>query len=189
MNGGKKAIKFISSLTTTLLMVVLLVTLFMVVITKASGNEANLFGYQIKTVLSGSMEPVFETGSIIAIKTGGDMTRFQEGDIITFQMDEDILVTHRVTEVNNAGQEYMTKGDANDGADLNPVTSENIVGEYTGFTVPYAGYVMNFANTREGAALLLIVPGVFFIGYAMITIGRTVRHVKKLVEKEEVKAE
>ncbi|WP_164218240.1 signal peptidase I [Virgibacillus sp. YIM 98842] len=189
MSKGKKIVKFISSLVTSILMVVLLVTLFMVVITKASGNEANLFGYQIKTVLSGSMEPSFKTGSIIAIETGGDMTRFQEGDVITFQTEEEIIVTHRVIEVNEEGQQYITKGDANDGADMNPVLSENILGEYTGFTIPYVGYVMNFANTREGAALLLIVPGVFFIGYSVITIGRTLRHVKKLVDKEEVKAD
>jgi signal peptidase len=189
MSKGKKALKIISNLLSSMLLVVLLVTLFMVVITKASGNEANLFGYQIKTVLSGSMEPSFETGSIIAINTGGDMTRFQEGDIITFQTEEEILVTHRVMEVNNEGQQYITKGDANDGADVNPALSENIVGEYTGFTIPYAGYVMNFANTREGAALLLIVPGIFFIGYSVITIGRTMKHVKQMVEKKETHSE
>ncbi|MFA1821729.1 signal peptidase I SipW [Virgibacillus oceani] len=186
MSKGKKILKIMSNLLSSMLLVVLLVTLFMVVITKASGNEANLFGYQIKTVLSGSMEPSFETGSIIAIETGGDMTRFQEGDVITFQTEEEILVTHRVMEVNNAGQEYITKGDANDGADINPALSENIVGKYTGFNIPYAGYVMNFANTREGAALLLIVPGIFFIGYATITIGRTMKRVKQLVDKKEI---
>lgn len=186
MDKGKKVLKFISSLITSLLFVVLLVTLFMVVLTKATGNEANLFGYQIKTVLSGSMEPSFKTGSIIAIETGGDMTRFQEGDIITFHTEEEMLVTHRVTEVQNDGQSYITKGDANDGADRNPAMAENIVGEYTGFTIPYAGYVMNAANTREGAALLLIVPGIFFIGYSVITITRTLRHVKKLVDNKEM---
>jgi signal peptidase len=186
MSKGKKVLKIMSNLLSSMLLVVLMVTLFMVVITKATGNEASLFGYQIKTVLSGSMEPSFETGSIIAIKTGGDMTRFQEGDIITFQAEEDILVTHRVIEVNNQGQEYITKGDANDGADMHPALSENIVGEYTGFTIPYAGYVMNFASTSEGAALLLIVPGIFFIGYSVFTISRTLRHVKQLVDKKEV---
>src|SRR5699024_7431356 len=180
MSKGKKLLKIMSSLMSSILLVVLLVTLFMVVITKASGSEVNLFGYKVKTVLSGSMEPAFETGSIIVIKTGGDMTRFQKDDVITFRTDEEILVTHRVTEVSDEGRKYITKGDANDGADINPVLSENIVGKYTGFNIPYAGFVMNFANTREGTAILLIVPGIFFIVYSAITIGRTMSQLKQI---------
>lgn len=34
-------------------------------------GEPQVFGYQLKTVLSGSMEPEIKTGSIIAVKPGG----------------------------------------------------------------------------------------------------------------------
>lgn len=183
--NGKSILKVISSIITTILFLVLLLTLFLVISTKASGGEANLFGYQLKTVLSGSMEPDIQTGSIIAVKSVDDPTAFKKGDVITFHTKEDILVTHRIMEVNEAGQQYVTKGDANDGADREPVNAAHIVGTYTGFTVPYIGYIMNFANSKEGAALLLVIPGMLLIVYAFVTIWRAIRQIDN--GKSEVK--
>lgn len=162
-----------------LLTAVLILTMVLVVNSKMSEGNSTIFGYQINSVLSGSMEPGIKTGSVIFVKTGGDTTRFQEGDIVTFLTEEEVLVTHRIEEVNGEGQTYITKGDANDGVDREPVLAENIVGEYTGVTVPYAGYVVSFANTKEGAALLLILPGVLLMLYAFLTIWQTVRMLDK----------
>jgi signal peptidase len=174
---GKRVLKGISNLISTVLFLVLILTLFLVISTKASGGEANLFGYQLKTVLSGSMEPGIHTGSIISIKETADPTGLQEGDVITYQAADDMLITHRIIEVNDAGNQYITKGDANDAADREPVNAQNVIGTYTGFTVPYAGYVMNFANSSEGAALLLIIPGIFLIIYAGIMIWSALRKI------------
>src|SRR5690625_251192 len=183
----KKWFQFINRLATTFMFIVLILTLFLVVNSKISGGHVNLFGYQIKTVLSGSMEPDIKTGSIIFVKTGGDMQRFNEGDVITFKADENILVTHRITDIENDGQQYITKGDANEGADIDPVLAENVVVQYTGFTIPFVGYVMNFASSQEGAALLLILPGTLLIIYAFITIwqaARVIDRTKKQVNTE-----
>lgn len=182
----KTIFKTISRILTTLLFIALLLSLIIVLSTRASGGDPNLFGYQLKTVLSGSMEPDIKTGSIIAIKTGDDMARFKKDDIITFRTTDDLLVTHRIIEVIETGQQYVTKGDANNVADLNPVLSEEIVGKYTGFTIPFVGYAMTFANSKEGAALLLFLPGIFFILYAFITfrqIGRELEASKNAVSE------
>ncbi len=72
----KLAKKILSTSITVVLYAVLFMMIFVVVSSKASGGEPQFFGYQIKTVLSGSMEPGIQTGSIIAVKPGGDMTRF-----------------------------------------------------------------------------------------------------------------
>lgn len=168
--SGKRVLKVISNLITTVLFIVLVLTLFLVVSTKASGGEPSLFGYQLKTVLSGSMEPDIQTGSIISIKEVDDPTGFQTGDVITFRTEEDILVTHRVVEVNEAGNQYITKGDANNAADVEPVNAANIIGSYTGVTIPFIGYIMNFANSSGGAALLLVIPGIFLIIYSAVMI-------------------
>lgn len=181
--NGKRVLKVLSNLITTVLFIVLILTLFLVISTKASGGEASLFGYQLKTVLSGSMEPDIHTGSIISIKAVENPTGFKKGDVITFQTEEDILITHRITEVNDSGNQYITKGDANDAADRDPVNAANIIGTYTGFTIPYVGYVMNFANSSEGAALLLVIPGVFLIIYAGVTIWGALRKIDP-VKKE-----
>lgn len=149
-----------------------------VVMSKMSGSEPNFYGYQLKTVLSGSMEPSILTGSIVAIKPGGDMTRFTAGDVITFRADEKKLITHRIIEVTRnklTGQLlYRTKGDNNDAADLEPVDPANITGVYTGFTVPYAGYVLNFAGTKLGNVTLLIIPGVLLFLYALAYLWKTI---------------
>ncbi|QKY70393.1 signal peptidase I SipW [Lentibacillus sp. CBA3610] len=183
----KKILKMINHLTTFLLFSLLIVTVFMVISLRASGGEADLFGYQLKTVLSGSMEPEIQTGSIISIELDGDMTRFEEGDVITYRSSDDMLITHRVDEVMQDGEQYMTKGDNNEEADSEAVLAENIVGKYTGLTIPYVGYVMNFANTAEGAALLLILPGIFLIGYSAISIWRALKQVDGSKNKEAAK--
>ncbi|MCC3378215.1 signal peptidase I SipW [Paenibacillus farraposensis] len=163
----------------TFLMVAAFITVAgSVVMSKMSGSEPNFYGYQLKTVLSGSMEPSILTGSIVAIKPGGDMTRFTAGDVITFRAGEKKLITHRIIEVTRnklTGQLlYRTKGDNNDAADLEPVDPANITGVYTGFTVPYAGYALNFAGTKLGNVTLLIIPGVLLFLYALASLWKTI---------------
>ncbi|MGZ7440847.1 signal peptidase I SipW [Paenibacillus sp. TH7-28] len=163
----------------TILMVAAFITVAgSVVMSKMSGSGPSFYGYQLKTVLSGSMEPSIPTGSIVAIKPGGDMTRFAAGDVITFRADEEKLITHRIVEVISNEQTgqllYRTKGDNNDAADLEPVDPANITGVYTGFTVPYAGYVLNFAGTKLGNVTLLIIPGVLLFLYALASLWKVI---------------
>ncbi|WP_404454371.1 signal peptidase I SipW [Oceanobacillus kapialis] len=177
--------KWVSRLTTYLLFAVLIVMAVVVVSSKASGGEPEIAGYQLKTVLSGSMEPGIQTGSLIAVKPGGDMTRFTDGDVITFMDQEEKLITHRITEVLTSGDQvmYRTKGDNNNAEDLEPVLSQNVVAEYTGFTIPYIGYLVNFAQSQNGAFLLLI-PGILLLCYSGLTIWRTLGEIEKQNKKE-----
>lgn len=181
----QKIKKWISNITTTLLLVVLLGLIFIVISTKASGGEPQIFGYQLKTVLSGSMEPGIKTGSIIAVKPGGDMTRFNEGDVITFMEKDNLIVTHRITEVINNGEKvmYKTKGDNNESGDMNPVLSENVLAVYTDFTIPYLGYFVDFAKSKAGSALLMILPGILLFGYSIFTIFQTVARLEKAAKQ------
>jgi signal peptidase len=176
--------KFISGLTTSVLFVLLIVTVFAVMVNQAADGEPNVFGYELKTVLSGSMEPEFQTGSIIAVEPMDDTTQFQKGDIITFYSPEELMVTHRIEEVRDNGSQYVTKGDNNNAADFEPVLAENVVGQYTGFTVPYAGYAVDFATSPEGALFLLIVPGAVLAGCAILIILRVLRQMEIPNEKE-----
>ena len=67
-NEKEKIMKWINNIVSGILMILLISVASVVVITKVSGGEPQLFGYQLKTVLSGSMEPGIQTGSIIAVK-------------------------------------------------------------------------------------------------------------------------
>jgi len=177
----RKILKWMNSFVSVLLMVLLIGVAALFVYTKISGGEPEVFGYQLKTVLSGSMEPEIQTGSIIAVQTVEDGSGFAEGDIITFMESHDKLITHRIVEVNESsdGPIYTTKGDNNNAADSSPVLAENVVASYSGITVPYAGYIINFAQTPNGALVFLVLPGVLMVGYSTITIWRALGELEK----------
>jgi signal peptidase I len=176
----------------TFVLVLLLIFLASTVIaSKLSGEPYKIFGYLPKIVLSGSMEPTFKTGSIIAIKPGGDLTRFYPGDIITFKMKENVLVTHRVVEavIEGGNVMYRTKGDHNNSSDRKLVPAHKVIGQYTGFTIPYAGYFFNYISTNWGKALLFIIPGLLLIVNSAISLWRDIseldKNTKQSAEMEE----
>lgn len=171
--------KIISNFISFVLFALMVFLAFIVISSKASGGDPTIMGYQFKTVLSGSMEPTFLTGSVIAIEPTKDGSKYQKGDVITFKENETKIVTHRITDVKNVNGKvmYETKGDNNNGPDLKPVLAENVIGKYQDITVPYIGYLLNYANSKAGAALLLIIPGLFLLGYSAITIFGAIRSI------------
>lgn len=182
---NQKIKKWVNNIVTGILMILLICVATVVVISKASGGEPEFFGYQLKTVLSGSMEPGIQTGSIIAVEKAVIKTGFEKGDVITFQAEEDILITHRITEVVRTGDSilYRTKGDNNNAEDMNPVLSENVVAKYTGFTLPYVGYFINFTQSKNGA-LLLLIPGFLLLIYSAFTIWKVLSVIELRPKKQ-----
>ncbi|KGX86117.1 signal peptidase [Pontibacillus litoralis JSM 072002] len=178
--------KIISTTVTVMLYSLLIVMMLVVVVSKASGGEPSFMGYKVMSVLSGSMEPTFQTGSIIAIDPKEAEHIYDKGDIITFKKEEGILVTHRITAVNGKGDTvtYETKGDNNDAADTEPVRTENVVGEYTDFTIPYVGYFLSFANSNLGTLLLMLIPGILLLIYSGVTIWQAFSQIEEKRESE-----
>lgn len=140
----------------------------LVVIFAALLVGARLFGLQVFTVLSGSMEPAYHTGSLIYVKKV-DPATIKEGQAITFLLAEDTVATHRVIEVVPDEEDptvlrFRTKGDANDSPDGGLVHYKNVIGVPV-FTIPYLGYVANYIQQppgmyvaiSAGAILLLLV--------------------------------
>lgn len=109
-------------------------------------------GYQPVMVISGSMEPSYPVGSITYYKEA-DFADIGVGDVITFDLGETSLATHRVVEVDQTAQAFTTKGDNNETNDVNPVAYSKIQGKVLGFAIPYAGYFMAYAKT-----LYVIIP-------------------------------
>lgn len=178
---GKKVLKIVNHIITSILVVVFILVAILAVSSKIAGGEPQFLDYQLKTVLSGSMEPGIQTGSIIAVKTGGDMTRFGEGDVITFMDDQRRMITHRIVEVveNNGSTMYRTKGDNNEEMDQDLVLSQNVVAEYTGFTIPYVGYVADFVQSKNGIILTVILPGVLLLVYSAFSIWKSLSLLEK----------
>ena len=114
---------------------------------------ARLVGLQVFTVLSGSMEPTYHTGSLIYVKKV-DATKLSEGTVITFMLDEDTLATHRIVGVVPDEEDpsvirYRTKGDANESEDGGLVHYKNVVGTPV-FTIPKLGYFANYIQHPPG---------------------------------------
>jgi signal peptidase len=111
-------------------------------------------------VLSGSMEPAISPGDAVVVASV-PAASIAVGDVITFRTPgSDVPVTHRVVDVTEGpdGQRaFVTKGDANEDADLRPVTAQQVVGRVA-LTVPYVGYVIQFVNSPTGFVALVLVP-------------------------------
>jgi len=178
----KQMMKWVNRMVTSILLILLVSIAGIVLSTKLTNGEPQIFGYQIKTVLSGSMEPTILTGSVIAVKSldEAERSKLKSGDIITY-LDEERLITHRITNVLATDQavRYETKGDNNNSADSNPVLAENVIAKYEGFMIPYLGYLINFTQTANGSVLFMILPGVLMLGYSIVTIWKTIRELEK----------
>lgn len=130
--------------------------LFLLILTCGIGF---FMGYRPYVVLSGSMEPTIHTGSLAIVDTNANYQEVEVEDIIAFQMG-DTLVTHRVVNKDNEG--LTTKGDANEDTDAGIVTYSNFKGE-TKFSVPYAGYLIQWVQTTQGKIVMITLLGVIIM--------------------------
>lgn len=127
-------------------------------------KPGSLLGFQSLIVLSGSMEPALKAGDVIVVKkTAPELIK--EGDIITFQVAGDVLVTHRVQEIISSagGVGFKTKGDANRIEDGSLIEEQQLLGRVF-LRIPFGGYMVNLVRSKWGFVLLLIVP-VFILIY------------------------
>ena len=110
---------------------------------------SRLLGFQCYNVISPSMEPEYLVGDLIYVKEV-DPTTIKEGDVITFIVNEDLVVgTHRVVRVDAENQRFYTKGDANEIEDQSPVHFNNVIG-VPKFAIPKLGYVSDFVQNPPG---------------------------------------
>ena len=81
-------IKKITNLLSTVFLILALILVLLLV-------APRVIGMHVFTVLSGSMEPTYHVGSLIYVKNV-DPFQLEEGDVITFMLDEDTVATHRI---------------------------------------------------------------------------------------------
>lgn len=120
-----------------------------------------LLGWQVFTVVSGSMEPVYHVGDLLYVRPT-EPADLQPGDVITFVMNEQLVVgTHRIVEVEDTGERlyFYTKGDANAAMDAAPVAQENVLGTPV-FSIPLLGYVAAFVQQPPGSYVAVAVGAV-----------------------------
>lgn len=105
---------------------------------------------QIYTVVSGSMEPEIPIGSLVYVD-GVEPEDVQVEDVIAFYggRDANAIITHRVVENRVVVGEFITKGDANQENDLNPVNYHELIGRVE-WSVPEVGMIAQILTGTEG---------------------------------------
>ena len=118
-----------------------------------------LYGVSLAMVLSGSMNPVLETGGVIGFQKV-DFSAVEVSDIIVFKLSgQDISVTHRVIEKieTEEGIGFKTMGDANEEPDPWIVKEGDFLGKVV-FHIPWIGYANELLKTQMGFLLVMGLP-------------------------------
>ncbi len=142
--------RFFSVLSTTV--VILTAALAMLLV------GMRIFGLQIFSVLSGSMEQEISVGGVVYVREV-DSEDIAEGDILTFRAGG-AVVTHRVIElVPNESEPgtflFRTQGDANDVPDKELLHPDNVIGKVV-FDLPLLGYLATGLQTGAGKLVALL---------------------------------
>ena len=142
---GKTLKKILNVISTILVAIVVVLALLLV--------GARFIGLNVYSVLSGSMEPTYHVGSLIYVKDI-DTDELKAGDVITYMLDEDTIVTHRIADVipdetDPSIIRFQTKGDANDSVDGSLVHYKNVIGTPV-FSIPKLGYLANYIQKPPG---------------------------------------
>ena len=112
-----------------------------------------VMGYGVYNVVSGSMEPEIPVGSVIYVKHV-EPADLQEDDVIAFQHDGS-MVAHRVVVNRTTLGELVTKGDANNVEDLDPIPYSAVEGKVE-HVIPRFGEFMALYSSTIGKSYLLM---------------------------------
>ncbi len=120
-----------------------------------------LLGYEIYNVVSGSMAPTIPTGSVVYVKAC-EPDEIKADDVIAFRR-EDVVVTHRVVENYGFDGKLVTKGDANESKDFDPVPYTDLIGTVR-YHLPALGTIFSMLSSTAGKIYLLVLAacGVMF---------------------------
>ena len=140
-----------SALGTILLIVVILACIPLTV--------PRVMGYQIYSVVTGSMEPEIPVGSMVYVKSIAPK-ELKEKDVVAFYggRDTNAIITHRVVNNNLISGQITTKGDANKTEDMNPVSYSDVIG-IVEYTIPKAGALAQAFTSTQGKIAAASVVG------------------------------
>ena len=152
----KSPVAAVCSVLGTLLLIIIVAEYLPITIPRA-------FGYEIYTVISGSMEPAIPTGSLVYVKYI-QPEEIQTEDVIAFYgTDADgSIFTHLVVSNRAAIGNFITKGDSNSDNDMNPIPYANYIGKVQ-LSVPKLGGIFQTITGTNGK-----IAAVSMIGLAIV---------------------
>ena len=151
MKLWKRAACWASTAITALLAVILACNVYTLAVRQFTDTlQPAVFGWSTAVVISGSMSGAIEVDDMVVIH---EQPSYAVGDVITFE-NGNVLVTHRVIAM--AGEEYVTKGDANNSPDTYPVAPEQVVGKVV-LVIPRVGRAITALRSPLGMTVMLFV--------------------------------
>ena len=105
-------------------------------------------------VVSGSMEPTIETGSLSFVNKHAKYENIKVNDVIAYEATTGDKVTHRVVSITDEGIE--TKGDRNSTTDGISTTKSNYIGKNI-FSIPKIGYCVKLMQTPVGKTITITI--------------------------------
>ena len=135
-------------------------------------------GLQTFNVVSGSMEPAIPVGSAIYVESI-DPVDLEEGDIVAFYDGEDVIA-HRVTTNRATLNELVTKGDANEVEDFDPIPYESVVGRVA-LSIPTMGTFMSIYASPVGKLYMLLTAA---CGLMLNILASRMRAVRRTREQQ-----
>ena len=133
-----------------------------------SRGTALVSGWEVTSILTGSMSPALNVGDLVAFEPV-DAADLELGQIIVFDdpTRPGVTYVHRLTAINDDGT-YTTKGDANEKDDSTPVSQANVQGVVR-MVSPYGGYPTMLLS--HGKYLQLVVLIGLLLSSALIVHG------------------
>lgn len=126
-------------------------------------------------VLTGSMEPTFNVGSIIYYEKINP-TKFEKNDILVWENSAGEYISHRIVDINEK-YEFTTKGDANNSVDSDKVLLNQVVGRAKEFKIPLLGHYVTFINKHLFVTYGLV--GIIILDYLISYIYYKVKSEEK----------
>lgn len=128
----------------------------LVLATVLLSHAIGLVGARSMIIRGRSMEPTIPLGSVVAIREVAPEA-IRPGDVITLQDRDRPVFTHRVVRVEAAGDgslQFITRGDANDQEDAQPVPAAAVMGRVE-VSVPWIGYLLAILSMPTGMTSVL----------------------------------
>ncbi len=118
---------------------------------------ANLFGYSLFEVATGSMSPTIEIGDVVIVKITKEVN---VNDIIVY-IDGENIITHRLIEKQQ--ENMITRGDANNSEDK-PIENNMVIGQVIKI-IPQLGTWQDILSSPEVLLLIVILIVILSIIY------------------------
>lgn len=183
--------RLVNTAVTVILILAVLICLYIAIQVMTTGH-ANLFGYSLFRIVTGSMEPTIPVGTLL-VAGPVEIEDVAVGDIVCFRSKEGYLmgsvITHRVTAVlmGSEGQILLqTQGDANAVADFQYVTADNLIGKAIYYTQEgnILSELLSFFTTKTGFLGCIVFPCLIIAGVILKDCVKNIRgDLNKIMEE------